>query len=178
MYFANSVEGTNLTKKPKQFRKITKSSKRTKVAAQPGEEPDTATQSTLAEAPQAKLLTPGAEVAVDPRPAGSAHAPATAATPVTPSNLVTRSDAAKANIKEGLRLHQLAGRPTKQQLIFVFGKAGYQSGDWGDIDAQDWKENQLSLEQGFRLMSVYTLSITGVKIWVITEASVRHGFNL
>src|ERR1700674_4707750 len=93
MYFANSVEGTNLTKKPKQFRKITKSSKRTKVAAQPGEEPDTATQSTLAEAPQAKLLTPGAEVAVDPRPAGSAHAPATAATPVTPSNLVTRSDA-------------------------------------------------------------------------------------
>ena len=48
--------------------------------------------------------------------------------------------------------------------------ARHLSGDWGDIDAHDRTENQLSLEQGFRLMSVYTLSITGVKIWVITEA--------
>jgi hypothetical protein len=46
----------------------------------------------------------------------------------------------------------------------------HQSGDWGDVDAHDRKENQLSLEHGSRLMSVYTLSITGVKIWVITEA--------
>jgi hypothetical protein len=48
--------------------------------------------------------------------------------------------------------------------------ARHQSGDWGDIGAHDRKENQLSLEQGFRLMSVYTLSITGAKIWVVTEA--------
>ena len=48
--------------------------------------------------------------------------------------------------------------------------ARHQSGDWGDIDADDWRENQLSLERGFRLMSGHTLSITGVKIWVITEA--------
>jgi hypothetical protein len=48
--------------------------------------------------------------------------------------------------------------------------ARHQSGDWGEVDDQDWKENQLSLEQGLRLMSVYTLSVTGVKIWVITEA--------
>ena len=45
--------------------------------------------------------------------------------------------------------------------------ARHQSGDWGDIDAHDRRENQISLEQGFRLVSVYTLSITGVKIWVI-----------
>ena len=45
----------------------------------------------------------------------------------------------------------------------------HQSGDWGEVDAHDRRENQLSLEQGFRLMSVYSLS-TGVKIWVITEA--------
>jgi len=48
--------------------------------------------------------------------------------------------------------------------------ARHQSGDWGDNNAHDRRENQLSLEQGFRLMSVYTLGITGVKIWVITEA--------
>ena len=45
----------------------------------------------------------------------------------------------------------------------------HQSGDWGEVDAHDRKENELSLDQGFRLMSVYSLS-TGVKIWVITEA--------
>ena len=48
--------------------------------------------------------------------------------------------------------------------------ARHQSGDWGDVDVHDRKENQRSLEQRLRLMSVYTLSITGVKIWVITEA--------
>jgi hypothetical protein len=48
--------------------------------------------------------------------------------------------------------------------------ARHQSGDWGDIDAHDREENQLSLEQEFRLMSIYTLSITGIKIGVITEA--------
>jgi hypothetical protein len=47
--------------------------------------------------------------------------------------------------------------------------ARHVNGDWGEIDAHDRKENRLSLEQGFRLMSVYSLS-TGVKIWVITEA--------
>jgi hypothetical protein len=46
----------------------------------------------------------------------------------------------------------------------------HQSGDWGDIDAHDRKENQLSLEQGLRLLSVYTLSITGGKIGIFTEA--------
>jgi len=47
--------------------------------------------------------------------------------------------------------------------------ARHQSGDWGEIDAHDRRENGLSLEQGFRLMSVYALS-SGVRIWVITEA--------
>ena len=48
--------------------------------------------------------------------------------------------------------------------------ARHQSGDWGEVDDQDWKENQISLEQGLRLMSVYILGITAVKIWIITEA--------
>jgi hypothetical protein len=36
-----------------------------------------------------------------------------------------RSEAAKANIKVALRLHQIAGRPTKQQLVLVFGQKGH-----------------------------------------------------
>ena len=42
-------------------------------------------------------------------------------------------------------------------------------GDWGDLDEEDKQENELSLKQGFRLLSAYHLA-TGVKIWVITES--------
>ncbi|OOG51180.1 hypothetical protein B0E49_16280 [Polaromonas sp. C04] len=59
------------------------------------------------------------------------------------------------------------------------------TGDWGDIGAEDAQENDLSLQAGFRLMSVYKLplvaavvadmdqSCTGPvqhPIWLITEA--------
>ena len=47
--------------------------------------------------------------------------------------------------------------------------ARHQSGDWGEVPKEDAKEDQLSLEKGFRLMSVYRTS-KGVKVWVITEA--------
>jgi len=42
-------------------------------------------------------------------------------------------------------------------------------GDWGDCDPEDAKENDRSLEAGFRLLSVYRSS-SGIKFWVITEA--------
>lgn len=42
-------------------------------------------------------------------------------------------------------------------------------GDWGELDAHDIAENQLSLQRGFRLLSAYTLT-DGTRIWIITEA--------
>ena len=113
-----------MTKKPQRAKKSTKSSKRTKGPAHPDEETETITKSVLADAPQATSAAgPQSEVAeLSQQPVAQAANPATSA---TPSNPGTRSEAAKANIKEGLRLHQIAGRPTKQQLILVFGKAGY-----------------------------------------------------
>jgi hypothetical protein len=45
----------------------------------------------------------------------------------------------------------------------------HQSGDYGDICQDDWRENELSVAENFRIMSVYTLA-NGLKIWVITEA--------
>ena len=45
----------------------------------------------------------------------------------------------------------------------------HHSGDWGDVDKHDLEENEKSLEQGFRLFSVYH-SQSGVKFWIITEA--------
>ena len=43
------------------------------------------------------------------------------------------------------------------------------TGDWGDVDEHDHRENELSLIHGFRLLSAYTLN-SGTKIWIITEA--------
>jgi len=43
------------------------------------------------------------------------------------------------------------------------------SGDWGDVCAEDRAENELSLKEGFLLLSAYHLP-TGFKIWIITEA--------
>jgi hypothetical protein len=42
-------------------------------------------------------------------------------------------------------------------------------GDWGDVGEDDWKENELSLKEGFRLFSSYH-TLAGVKFWIITEA--------
>jgi hypothetical protein len=41
--------------------------------------------------------------------------------------------------------------------------------DPGDLSAEDIRENQLSLKQGFRILSSYRLS-NGTRIWLITEA--------
>jgi hypothetical protein len=42
-------------------------------------------------------------------------------------------------------------------------------GDWGDVCDEDRKENESSLRQGFRLLSIYR-SQSGLKFWMITEA--------
>jgi hypothetical protein len=43
------------------------------------------------------------------------------------------------------------------------------TGDWGEVCKEDARENELSVKEGFRILSAYTLS-TGVKIWIITES--------
>ena len=62
--------------------------------------------------------------------------------------------------------------------LAVLEKAGQQSGDflarhvsgdWGEVDAHDIKENEMSLLLGFRLLSAYHTS-AGDKLWMITEA--------
>jgi len=42
------------------------------------------------------------------------------------------------------------------------------SGDWGIVSKADAKENDLSVEQGYRILSAYM--VNDRKIWVITEA--------
>jgi hypothetical protein len=45
------------------------------------------------------------------------------------------------------------------------------SGDWGDMDAGDKRANDQALEDGGRIFSAYVLPKTGVKVWIITEAT-------
>ena len=47
-------------------------------------------------------------------------------------------------------------------------------GDWGTVDADDWKANEDALGDGSRLLSAYALK-SGVRIWVITEAKGDDG---
>jgi hypothetical protein len=48
------------------------------------------------------------------------------------------------------------------------GLRRHAAGDWGDLGPEDTKENELSLKEGFRLLSVYG---TGEgRFWIITEA--------
>jgi hypothetical protein len=51
-------------------------------------------------------------------------------------------------------------------LEFLARHAG---GDCGEISQDDFQENELSVQQGFRVLSAYKLK-TGVRIWIITEA--------
>jgi hypothetical protein len=47
------------------------------------------------------------------------------------------------------------------------------TGDWGELDEEDRKENELSLKRGFRLLSSYRTN-AGERLWVITEADLSH----
>lgn len=55
------------------------------------------------------------------------------------------------------------------RLDLLRGVERHASGDWGDVCEADREENELSLHEGFRLLSVYH-DRNGVKFWVITEA--------
>jgi hypothetical protein len=44
------------------------------------------------------------------------------------------------------------------------------TGDWGDVCAADKAENELSLREGFRLLSAYK-DRHGTAFWIITEAN-------
>lgn len=43
------------------------------------------------------------------------------------------------------------------------------SGDWGEVDKSDSNENDLSLREGFRILSAFR-DPKGTAFWIITEA--------
>ncbi len=77
--------------------------------------------------------------------------------------------------KPAFELGQIVATPG---ALAALKKAGQQPGefltrhinrDWGDLDEEDRKENEYSLEHGFRLLSAYKTN-AGDRLWIITEA--------
>ncbi len=71
------------------------------------------------------------------------------------------------------RLGRIVATPNALRYLtsddILMGIRRHQAGDWGDIPDYDRKENEQSLRQGLRLLSVYQ-STAGIRFWLITEA--------
>ena len=65
--------------------------------------------------------------------------------------------------------------PGAQEALEIAGQTAieflrrHMSGDWGELSDEDARENEHSLEQGFRLLSRYETA-KGERLWIITEA--------
>jgi len=71
-------------------------------------------------------------------------------------------------------LGRIVATPGALELV---GSAGaydlllrHAAGDWGDLDAHDRRENEISLKYGFRVLSSYPVGDDGDRIWILTEA--------
>ena len=65
--------------------------------------------------------------------------------------------------------------PGAEDALMIAGQKGieflrrHMSNDWGELSDEDERENELSLKEGFRLLSAYRTA-KGQKLWIITEA--------
>lgn len=65
--------------------------------------------------------------------------------------------------------------PGAGEALMIAGQTGieflrrHMSGDFGDLSDEDATENELSLREGFRVLSSYRTA-SGEKLWIITEA--------
>jgi hypothetical protein len=72
-------------------------------------------------------------------------------------------------------LGRVIATPGVLSLLARHGKAPSEyldkhlSGDWGDLDAHDRRENERALRTGARLFSAYSVSPLNT-LWIITEA--------
>ena len=65
-------------------------------------------------------------------------------------------------------------RSSQSPAVFLRRHA---SGDWGDVDGHDSKQNDMALREGGRILSSYKTRL-GEQIWLITEADRSSTCNL
>jgi hypothetical protein len=72
-------------------------------------------------------------------------------------------------------LGQIVATPGALELLERYGKTPdeyldrHHSGDWGDLEAFDWRANDRAVEAGTRVSSAYAVSPLNT-LWIITEA--------
>ena len=85
------------------------------------------------------------------------------------------SNTTQTNIGARFALGQTFITPGAQEALEIAGQTAIQllrrhmSNDWGEISEEDARENELSLREGYRLLSAYR-TVRGQRIWIITEA--------
>ena len=85
------------------------------------------------------------------------------------------SHTSRPNIGTRFPLGETFITPGAEEALNISGETATQflrrhiSGDWGELSEDDVRENELSLKEGFRLLSSYRTA-KGQKIWIITEA--------
>ena len=72
--------------------------------------------------------------------------------------------------------------PGAEEALMIAGQTGieflrrHMCGDWSELSDDDARENELSLGEGFRVLSAYRTA-KGQKLWIITEAD-RSGTTI
>jgi hypothetical protein len=70
---------------------------------------------------------------------------------------------------------RVVATPAALELLGRYGKTPSEyldrhlAGDWGALDAHDYRENERALKTGARLFSAYAVSPLN-RLWIITEA--------
>ena len=82
-------------------------------------------------------------------------------------NLVPNRKQAKFPVGQIVATSNALTKLTHGDILLALGR--HVTGDWGDVCEEDHRENELSLKEGFRLLSVYR-GTDGTKFWIITEA--------
>ena len=65
--------------------------------------------------------------------------------------------------------------PGAEEALMIAGQTGieflrrHMCADWSELSDDDAQKNELSLREGFRVLSAYRTS-AGQKLWIITEA--------
>ena len=58
--------------------------------------------------------------------------------------------------------------PARWEAVLIGLISRHRCGDWGDLDEEDKRRNDLALDRGFRIFSAYQTG-SDVKVWIITE---------
>ena len=91
------------------------------------------------------------------------------------TNLTTTSATATTQSTTRFSLGRVLTTPGATEALEEAGQlpdeflGRHQSGDWGNLSDEDRRENELSVREGFRILSSYRTR-KGEKIWIITEA--------